>query len=316
MTSTSHLLRFPALMSIIDAVCDVWPEHVPYLEKRFLNPVDPTLQIANEISEISLQIAGDELLHFIASYRWVCEIFVDEDLYFRRTGKYRRSCFDEVYRDVYSNISYMNNYLRGLLLTQIFWQNQTTSFQFYVEKFLSSIRNSADYLEIGPGHGLLLNFAARSPRVRTIVGWDISESSLEMTRHSIEIMGVRHPITLTRHNILEAPSVRNAYDAIAISEVMEHLDKPVAALHTVFEALKSGGLSFFNIPINSPAPDHIFNWKSVQAVENMIRDHGFIIIKSFAAPATGYTLERAIRRKATINALIIAQRPLDRRPQM
>lgn len=256
-----------------------------------------------------LRIVGAELSDYVASYRWLCETFVAEDLHFRRTGAYRRSSFEVVYREVYSQSDYMTNYLRGLLLTQLLWANQTSSFHFYAERFLARVKNGADYLEIGPGHGLLMNFAARSPRVGAITGWDVSESSLEMTRHALEVMGMACPFTLTLHNILEAPTVANAYDAIAISEVMEHLDKPDAALDTVFEALRPGGLAFFNVPINSPAPDHIFNWDSPQAVEEMVRLRGFNIVDSYAAPTTGYTLDRAMRRKVTVNTLIVAERP-------
>ena len=298
-----------ALSHICSAMLDAWPEHGPFLELRFADSADLSLPIAEEMAELVLRIIGDDLPAFVAGYRWMCEAFVAEDLHFRRTGSYRLSTFEDACREVYSRADYMNNYLRGILLSQVLWANQATSFYFYVERFLKRLIPGADYLEIGPGHGLLLYFAARSPLIGSITGWDVSESSLAMTRHTMETIGVQYQFKLELHNILEPPSVQEVYDAVVLSEVLEHLDHPEAALTTVFQALKPGGLAFFNVPVNSPAPDHIYYWGSPAEVEELVRSVGFTIVDSDAAPTTGYSFERALRRKVTINSLIVAARP-------
>lgn len=299
----------PALSQICSAILGAWPEHGPFLEARFADSADLSLPIAEEMAELVLRIIGDDLQQFVAGYRWMCEAFVAEDLHFRRTGSYRLSTFEDAYREVYSRANYMSNYLRGILLSQVLWANQATSFYFYVERFLKRLRPGTDYLEVGPGHGLLLYFAARSPLIGSITGWDVSESSLAMTRHTMETIGVQYPFKLELHNILEPPSVQEVYDAVVLSEVLEHLDHPEAALATVFQALKPGGLAFFNVPVNSPAPDHIYYWGSPVEVEELVRSVGFTIVDSDAAPTTGYSLERALRRKVTVNSLIVAARP-------
>ena len=302
------LESFPSLERVCAAVLDVWPEHCQFLESRFANFAEPALPIAEEMADLVIRIAGNELSNFADSYRWTCEALIAEDLHFRRTGSYRRTTFEDVYREVYSRDDFMPKYLRGLLLSQVLWANQAASFYFYVERFLGRLKPNADFLEIGPGHGLLMYFAARSKFIGSITGWDVSESSLAMTRHTLETIGVRNPFTLKLHNILEPPSVSQAYDAIVLSEVLEHLDSPIAALATVFQALKPGGLAFFNVPVNSPAPDHIYFWSSPIEVEELVRSVGFTIVDSDVAPTTGYSLERALRRKVTINSLIVAAR--------
>jgi len=299
----------PALARISRAVLEMWPEHAAFLDLRFADGADPALPIAEEMAGLVLRIIGDDMDRFVAGYRWMCEAFVAEDLHFRRTGRYRLSSFDDAYREVYSRADYMSNYLRGILLSQVLWANQATSFQFYVDRFLGRLKPGADYLEIGPGHGLLVYFAARSSNVGSISGWDVSESSLAMTRHTLETIGVERPFTLTLHNILEPPSVSRAFDAVVLSEVMEHLDRPEAAIDSILEALRPGGLAFFNVPVNSPAPDHIYYWGSPAEIEDLVRSRGFAIVDSAAAPTTGYDLGRALRRKVTVNALIVAARP-------
>lgn len=298
----------PNLARLAAAVLEGWPEHGGFLAQRFAAADDATLPIAEELAGLVLRIAGDELADHAAAYRWTCEALLAEDLYFRRKGTYRLATFADAVREVYSRPEVMGRYLRGLLLSQVLWANQATAFHFYVERFLNRLKPGADYLEIGPGHGLLIHFAAGSPRVGSITGWDVSDSSLAMTRHTLDVMGIRRPVALAATNILESPAVSARFDAVVMSEVLEHLDRPQAALDTVFQALRPGGLAYFNVPVNSPAPDHIYYWDCPAAVEEMVRQHGFTIVDSASAPTTGYTLERALRRKVTVNALIVASR--------
>ena len=305
----SSLASCPSLARICSAVLTVWPDHKKFLDVRFSDLSDKSLSFAEELADLVVRIAGDELPKYADSYRWVCANLLEEDLVFRRTGAYRWSTLEDAYREVYSRTEYMSSYLRGLLLSQVLWANQTKAFEFYVERFLTRLRPGADYLEVGPGHGLLMYFATRSPQIGSITGWDISESSLAMTRATMEAIGATHQFKLELHNILKPPSVIEKYDAVVVSEVLEHLDQPAAALATVFQALKADGLLFLNVPVNSPAPDHIYNWESPAALEELVRRSGFEVVESDAAPTTGYTLERALRQQVAVNALIIAKRP-------
>lgn len=309
MSLPNALTDYPALTRIGSAVLSYWPEHESFLTLRFADAAEASLPVAEEMAAIVLRIVGNELPLFVANYRWTCEKLREEDLHFRRTGSYRWSKFEDAYREVYSNVSYMQKYLQGLLLSQVLWANQAAAFDFYVKRFLFRLKPSADYLEIGPGHGLLIYFAAQSLSGGTITGWDVSESSLAMTRQTLDAIGVERGYSLNLHSIFDRPMMLQAFDAVVVSEVLEHLECPEGALDTVREVLRPGGLAFFNVPVNSPAPDHIYHWSCPLEVESLVLSRGFTIVDSSAAPATGYDLDRARRRKATINSLIVAVRP-------
>lgn len=304
----SVLAGHPHLTTIVTAVLAGWPEHARFLGARFGGRDDPTLPLSEEIAGLALKLIGPDMAAYCAGYRWICETFVQEDLFFRRTGRYRLSSFAQAMDEVYSRRDYMDNYLKGILLSQILWMNQAQSFLFYRERFLGRLAAAGDYLEVGPGHGLLMYFASRILTAGHLTGWDVSRSAIDMARAMLEAMGVGRPYTLELGDILEPPAVRRHFDAIVVSEVLEHLEQPDAALRTVHKLLNNDGLAFFNVPVNSPAPDHIHLWRSPEEVEALVRDWGFAIIDSEAVPSTGYDLERARRRKVTINSLIVARR--------
>jgi 2-polyprenyl-3-methyl-5-hydroxy-6-metoxy-1,4-benzoquinol methylase len=301
-------LRFPNLARLSDAVLRVWPTHEAFLTLRFQSATEREIKLAEELASHVVRLAGEHLSEFATAYRRMCEAFIAEDLFFRRHGRYRLTTFEEANKEVYSRAEFMRDYLRGILLSQVLFANQTAAFQFYVDRFLPKLQPGAEFLEIGPGHGLLIFYAAQSPMIETITGWDISTSSLEMTRRTLDVMGATRTITLDLHDILRPPTVFARFDAIVVSEVLEHLDNPDTALLAIREALRPGGLVFFNTPINSPAPDHIYNWDTPDNVESQLRSSGFEIVESKAVAATGYELDRAMRKKVTVNTVIIATR--------
>ncbi len=299
--------RWPYLARVLDAMVTAWPEHAKFLATRFANADDPTLPICEEVAGLVLTIASGDLAPYCAGYRWFCEASVIEDVHFRRTGRYRRSTFAEVYRDIYSDAAYMDRYMKGLLLSQILWTNHARAFLFYLDRFLARVPSGGDYLEVGPGHGLLLRFAANAPAVRSVTGWDVSDSSLAATRAMLDALGVTRPITLQRHDIHQPAPAGVAFDAIAVSEVLEHLEQPEDALVRLRALLRPGGVIYANVPVNSPAPDHIFLWRDPAEVEALVTACGFTIVDREAAPATGYDLRRAMDSRYTVNCLIVAR---------
>lgn len=303
------LADYPNLSRLVGEQLACWPEHAKFMGQRFDDDANAMLPFSEELASLILKLAGDELGRYCADYRWMCDNFVREEIHFRRTGEYRLKTFQEAYDAVYGNPGYMERYLKGILLSQVLWHNQVAALDYYVNGFLPGMAAGSDYLEIGPGHGLFTYFASRQPNCGSLSGWDASVTSIQSTRHALKTLGVTRDCRLELRNILDPPSVSGAFDCVTISEVMEHLDQPEKALDAIFAITRPNGRVYINVPTNSPAPDHIYLWRSPEEVVDLVVDRGFRVEEWRSAPTTGYSEESARKKKLTVNSMIIAVRP-------
>lgn len=299
----------PNLSHLVDAVTAAWPEHLNFLQSRF-NDLEPShLELCEKLAGLINQITGPDLEDYCADYRWTCRILIQEDLQFRRTGHYRLRSFKDAEQEVYSNPKFMTPYLRGLLLSQVLWANQTRALEFYINAVLTRVPSNSSLLEIGPGHGILMYFAIENENIKQIVGWDISDSSLKMTEFSLQNLERDVPVSLYNVDIGIEQTSKATFDVVVMSELLEHLEDPNAAVLSIWQNIKPGGLLYINVPINSPAPDHIYNWSTTEAVEDMLIQSNFTIVDKAHAPMTGCSLPQAIAMKRTINVLAVGRKP-------
>jgi 2-polyprenyl-3-methyl-5-hydroxy-6-metoxy-1,4-benzoquinol methylase len=306
----SSLDTYPNLKVVVGEVLSVWPEHNSYCVARFRDDPPGFLKRSDDLAALVIALSEKNLRQYCEDYKWMCEEFVAEEYFFRTHGRYRLSTFKEAYDRVYNDPVYMARYVRGILISQFIWMPHARAFDYFRTDFLPRLPEAANYLEVGPGHGLFLYFASQSAKVGTLEAWDVSKSSIAATRHALEKLNVTRPIALTEQDVLTAPSRVGLYDAAVISEVLEHLEKPDIALQTLHKALKPGGRVFINVPINSPAPDHIYLWTSIEEFTDFVKAQGFEIESTQFLPVTGATLERAIRRNLSISCIIIGRKPV------
>jgi 2-polyprenyl-3-methyl-5-hydroxy-6-metoxy-1,4-benzoquinol methylase len=297
---------FPQLEKLVAHQLAVFPGHEPFLQKRFSAVSRGDLLFAEEIAGKVIQIAGERLDSVCEDYRWLSETVLDEELHFRRTGRYRLSTFEQADKQVYSNSQLMSRYMNGLLASQLWWRNHTEMLEFFRGDFVNRNPRSFTHLEIGPGHGLFLYFAAASPDCQTAEAWDISDASLGNTRQALSSMHIEEKVSLKKVNLFEAPKVQ--FDSIAFSEVLEHLEHPREALDILHGLLADDGRIFVNAPINSPAPDHLYLFETPEELLAMIVEAGFIVESSRMVPCTGATLERARKRKLSISVGAIVRK--------
>lgn len=297
------LVNFPNLSTLTGVLLKAWPQHQDYIALRFDDPYDDTFQMSEDVAGLVLLLAGSRMQEFCDDYRWMCDNFMKEEIHFRATGKYRLSKFEDAFEQVYSRPDYMGRYINGILLSQVLWRNQAAAMQYYIQHFLATAEGG-DHLEVGPGHGMLLHFAERSERFKSITGWDVSESSIAATQRALSIWGSGSATTLKIQNVMEPSRDGEMFDSVVISEVLEHLDHPDVALRNLADTTRPGGRIFVNVPINSPAPDHIFLWPNPEEVVDLVAASGFVVADTALAPVTGHTVDSARRRKLTLNALI------------
>lgn len=302
-----RLEKCPSLRRLISAQLSVWPDHKRYLDARFLEDDEDFLQRTEQVASLVTTLIGHEVEKYCQDYAWMCSNFVEEELYFRRHHKYRHTSFAEVNAEVYARPEYMARYVNGILLSLIFWRNHARAIDIYRTHFLTNNRPDFCHLEVGPGHGLFLAFAARHRNCAHAVGWDVSDSSLAATKHALSTLNVKGVI-LEKRDIMETTAPRTPFDSIMINEVLEHLEDPRGALETLVRCLKPSGRIFINVPVNSPAPDHIYLWTMPEHAVRMITEAGLEVERSEFLPMTGHTLARARALKTGISVVVIARR--------
>ena len=298
----------PALARIVTRQIELYPKHEEFLGKRFVSATDGEKRILAGLADKIDRLIGERLNEFCEGYDFITRIVLEEELFFRRHGRYRLSSFEEANRLVYQDADYMRRYMNGLLMTQLYWSNHTGTFATFVDDFLDKAAPGSRLLEIGPGHGLLLAYAAEHRNCSHVEGWDISPASLVNTAEALKRLGVT--AQLVEASFLDAATQGIEFDLLVFAEVLEHMEDPHAAVGSLCRLLKPGGRLFLHVPVNSPAPDHLFLIETPEAAVAFMSNAGFEIESYHFLPATNSTLAEARRLKLTISVALVARRPL------
>jgi len=305
---------YPSIEILKDRITHRWPEHATFIARSFTNRDAKTMRVGEQLAGLILKLAATEpggIDKLSEDYRYLCEeIVLPEEVYFRRNGRYRVSKFADANAECYANAPFMSRYMNGLLLSNVIWANHAEAFASFVNDYLPRLDAGARHLEIGPGHGLFLFFAAGAANVESVTGWDISPTSIEKTRHALHVLGAPRRPTLTLRDLFDvsAEVEHEQFESIAMSEILEHLEDPAAALRAAGQHLTPEGLIFVNVPANSPAPDHIYLFEGLDHAAEIMESAGFKVIHAVDFPMSGTTIERARKHKLSVSCLLTGKR--------
>lgn len=302
-----QLADCPASRTIVAAVLADWPDHAAYLTKSFAARTHEQLAATEQAAAAALRLIGDETARFVHGYRWTCDRLREEELFFHREGRYRLSTFAEADAEVYSNHDYMAPYVDGLLLTQVLWYNHVATFEMFLNRLLGASERPFSYLEVGPGHGLMVYCAAGSALSQSLEAWDVSAVSLRETRAALDRLGVDKPVSLVETDILQAKRPDKRFDLVVISEVLEHLERPQDALAFLRDVVAEDGRVFVNVPLNSPSPDHIYLLSTPDEARALVEQAGFEVEQIELYATQGRPVEKAVKNKVSVSVGMIAR---------
>ena len=86
-----------------------------------------------------------------------------------------------------------------------------------------------------------------------------------------------------------------------MGEVLEHVNRPDLLLKKTHDLISSNGEMFLSTCVDCPTIDHVYHFKSVKEIEDMIKNSGFKIIDSSILPVEDKPMEEIIKNKITIN---------------
>lgn len=296
----------PATAKIATAILDAWPDHQRYLEKSLGARNSEELDTTEILAEAALTLEGERLGQLADNYKWTCDRLRDEELFFHREGRYRLSTFEEADAEVYSNNAYMERYVDGLLLSQVMWYNHVASCSYYFRTAPMMIPVGARMLEIGPGHGMMTYLAVRDFGLSSATAWDLSPVSVEHTRSGLAKLGVTN-VNCAVRNALSVSETDEKFDFIVLSEVLEHIEDPIAVMEKLRHIIAPEGVIFVNVPINSPSPDHLYLMRTPDEARDLLRKAGFAIESEAMFATQGMKLERALKNAVTVSVCMFAK---------
>jgi len=121
-------------------------------------------------------------------------------------------------------------------------------------------------LDIPCGRGFYLNmfrYVSNCTLIGAELDWDVILKAQRNTREQSDI-------ALHNANIYTLPYPDNTFDAVILSEILEHVDDDVAALTEVRRVLKPGGVAAITVP----NADYPFLWDPInRTLESLFRTH-------------------------------------------
>lgn len=294
---------------LVQGQLQVWPEHATFLSRSVEGRDHGVQESTERIAQLIWQMTQGDLTGYFIGYRWMCEAVTSETYYFLRTGRYRNDSFAAARAEVYERPDIMAAYMKGLLLSQVFWANHAAVMDHYLREFLGGLPEGGRHLEIGPGHGMLTALAALTLVGSDLEAWDISSTSLAVTANHLALLGLENRVTLRLRDACAFEAGDSArFTSLVVSEVLEHVEDPTALLRSFSDWLGPGGKVFINVPVNSPAPDHIYLLRSPEEAEALVESAGLRVESRRFAPVTGYTEVQARKHQYSINCSFIARK--------
>jgi SAM-dependent methyltransferase len=237
--------------------------------------------------------------YIAGAYLKMCADFMAEQKKFMQSGAYSCESFSKALENVYENEDAMKSYMHGLLLSQFLWKNHNMIFNFHMRECLAA-GDVGRYLEIGPGHGLFLSQAAKIFPGASFLAVDVSHTSIGMAKKIVKVFSGRDDVAFEYGDIRNYP-VQGKFDFIGMCEVIEHVEEPRALLSVAKSLLAPGGRLFITTCANCPAVDHLYNFVTVEAIEDMIAESGLKIVKKLALSVEDIQRENWTEERAGVN---------------
>jgi 2-polyprenyl-3-methyl-5-hydroxy-6-metoxy-1,4-benzoquinol methylase len=255
-----------------------YDEHYYELADEFFKKYERVLQLENKTLDFSV----DCYLRMIADMK-------NETLDFLHTGRYSSHSFEEVNRRVYSQPGIMEYYMHGLIVSQFLWKHHYQMFGYFISTFPPFAGSVKNYLEVGVGHGFYLSQSLTVlPEKASVTAMDISDTSIAMARAFAD-----NPRIDFRRQDIQHFSTDRKFDFITLGEVLEHVGQPLELLLKLRSLLTPDGVLFLTTPTNAPAIDHLYLFRNIEEIRQLVKEAGFRIASDKTLVSEEISLEKA-----------------------
>lgn len=252
--------------------------------------------------QLFLSKRGISIDYALSAYLKMCNDMLRCQVAFMRTGRYPVDSAEAAKQAVYESDSEMLSYMVGLGISQFLWPTHYKMFSFFKEAVGEASGSIKNYLEIGPGHGLLLEHALSAcSSMSRVVAIDVSPTSLELTKSIIRLFNPNNSNVEFLLGDVTKTDLGADFDFITMGEVLEHVEQPQLLLNRLKMLLAPMGKAFISTCANCPAIDHVHQFDNVEQIRKMITSSGLRIVRDLPLPVESMSVEEAEAQRITIN---------------
>lgn len=249
-----------------------------------------------------LKAEGLSFEYAVDAYLKMCRQMLKCQIFFMKHNRYPIDKQYKAFEEIYNSKKEMQSYMIGLALSQYLWITHYNIFSHLKEVLQQNKEKIKCYLEIGPGHGLFfkeaINTIGNDCKYTAI---DISKVSLDLTKSIISFFQLdSSDIKFINNDMLNITSA-DLYDCIVMGEVLEHVENPKFLLDKLYTLLDTNGKAFVSTCVNCPTIDHVYHFKSVSDIRNILKQSNFKIVSEKILPVEKLPMDEIIKRKITIN---------------
>lgn len=205
---------------------------------------------------------------------------------FDKEQAYAPKSYLDASAEVYDNEAYMTScYLPGLLLSNYLWPHHYRQLRYFEDFFVAEMaRHGAEgFYDVGVGTGLYSRVALVGAPQSHGYGIDVSPSSRAFAEGHAEAFDVGQRYGVELRDIVKQPAPPQEW--LICVEVLEHLEDPVEFLRALRAMLRPGGRAFIGTALNAPNADHIYLYRTTEAVRVQLQEAGFFVEHAFCATA-------------------------------
>lgn len=198
---------------------------------------------------------------------------------YEREGNYTPDDLPTIKEKVYEDSSYMTPYMWAAVLIYAFWPSMAPLLRLYRDDFLGILPNDSKILELACGHGVLGLLALMERKDSKVVGYDIGSSAIDIANRLAICSGFAERANFKVQDVLELPNQGEKFDGVVSAMIAEHLEDPRLLIDSVAGSLASDGIAYFSTALESPQPDHIYEFNRESEVLLMVEAAGLRVKK-------------------------------------
>jgi hypothetical protein len=230
----------------------------------FAPMLEKFMKVLNDDSH-DLRYAVECYLHMIAGITL-------EQINFIRNDCYSNASYMEVEKRVFADKEKLKSFKLALLISELLWPQHFLIYLRFIHLFKQYGDKTEKFVDIGGSHGQYLSY---------VFNRYLTEKPVLIYTNPLSADMVQWFVSPSGFEIIDEKSIRETireYDWVTMGETLEHTENPAQYVDIALRLLSKEGYLFVTAPVNAPAIDHVYCFRSKEEVLSMFRDKGLTLV--------------------------------------